>query len=194
MKIHLGSGEKYREGWINVDLFAQRVDVRADLRMVEFPCNEAASVECIHTLEHFHREDCLAICRNVLQWLKQGGVFVVEMPNRSRCIALCSSKIARKQINGAKGLMGGRGHSKDVWHRWLIDNRDRIARESAAGEPPTHLAPEAFRVTGQDHLYVWDPEEFSAELRAIGFATTLEPAIQHGHRFGRDFRVVGKKS
>lgn len=193
MKLHLGSGNKYRDGWINVDLYAERVDVRADLRTVEFPASETESTECIHTLEHFTRDDCLKICWNVFSWLKPGGTFAVEMPNRSRCIALCGSKIVKKQINGAKGLMGGRGHDKESWHRWLIENRRVIAERSAAGVPPIDLAPESFRIAGQDHLYVWDANEFAVELERIGFITRIESASHHGFRFGRDFRCVGVK-
>lgn len=193
MKLHLGSGNRYREGWTNVDLFAERADVREDLRTVSFPAVSATVCEFVHCIEHFNRADGLAICAKVFSWLVPGGTVLVETPNRTRCQELCGSKLEKKQINGSKGILGGRHGDKQKWHDFLIAHRFLIAEQSVNGVPPNEIVPEEYRQPGTWHLYVWSPGELSSELERIGFRCTTGVGQSHGVRYGRDFRCVGVK-
>lgn len=193
MKIHLGSGSKYREGWVNVDLYAERADVREDLRTVAFPSGSATEAEMIHVIEHFERAEALTICAHVFDWLAPGASFLIETPNRIQCRKLCLMNHFKKQINGSKGILGGRHGDKQKWHDFLIAHRFLIAERSANGVPPNEIVPEEYRQPGAAHLFVWSPEELASELERIGFKATIGNATAHGHRFGRDFRVTGTK-
>lgn len=193
MKINLGSGWKPLEGWVNIDLYDARADLKCDLRQLDFAPATVDAALASHTLEHFTRRDCLKICRLVFAALKPGAEFVVEMPERERCIELMRSHSPNKRRQGAKGMLGGRAENKRDWHHFLKVQNDEILRRCVSGESLDGILPPEWDTPGFPHLYVWSETEFAAELEAIGFVARIEKPILHGGRWGRDMRVVGVK-
>lgn len=205
MRINLGSGWKPQPGWMNIDLYAEVCDVRCDLRTLTFAPESVDEAMAIHTLEHFTREDCELICRDVLLFLKPGSTFVVEMPERDRCITLIQSGIGkqdenglpgmkRRVMNGTKGLLGGRNVDKQEWGDWLLRNAATILERTLAGESTVDLIPEKFDSPGYPHLHVWSEGEFAKMLLSIGYREArIEKPVWHGPRYSRDMRVVGVK-
>lgn len=191
--INVGSGTKYMPGWINVDLYAERADIREDLRTVEFPDGSVDSVLASHVLEHFERDETLELCRKFARWLKPGGVLIVEMPNWSRCREMALSDDLKMRRNGLKGLLGGRQDNKPVWHAWMLDHQAEILAHSVTRESMAMILPPEWNHPGWNHIYVWDGEEFRGEMESIGLNATLMRATLHGARMGRDFRVEGVK-
>lgn len=53
-KLNLGCGDDYREDWVNIDLFAERVDKRVDLNVLPLPFDDNTfdRIECHQVLEH----------------------------------------------------------------------------------------------------------------------------------------------
>ena len=92
MKLNLGSGPDYREGWLNVDCDSEeRADLYADVRDHEaiLAAVGDASVELVymkHVLEHFSIADVpdhLAWC---FRTLRPGGHLVIDGPDlRAMC-------------------------------------------------------------------------------------------------------------
>jgi predicted SAM-dependent methyltransferase len=82
MKIHLGCGSNYINGWINIDLDSPLADIYADLRQpLQF---KDASVDMIfneHFIEHISREEGIAFLKECRRVLKKGGVFRVSTPD-----------------------------------------------------------------------------------------------------------------
>ena len=82
MKIHLGCGTNYIDGWVNVDLDSVLADVHLDLRnplpyadtSVDFIFNE-------HFIEHITRDEALGFLKECRRVLKPGGVFVIDFFN-----------------------------------------------------------------------------------------------------------------
>lgn len=82
LKLHLGSGPNYIDGWVNVDILGMHPDVYWDLRHgVPFPdeCAEAAFLE--HVLEHFRLADVLAVLEECRRVLVPGGIVRIGVPD-----------------------------------------------------------------------------------------------------------------
>lgn len=193
LKINVGSGNRYKDGWKNVDLYAERSDIREDLRTVEFPPGAADTILASHVLEHFERDQALELCRKFSRWLQPGGRLIVEMPNWSRCCKLGAADDLKSRLGGLKGLLGGRQTEKDIWHAWMLENQQLILDHAQTRRSFEEILPPEWNLPGWNHIYVWDANEFRDEMETLGFAATVHRATIHGPRHGRDFRVEAIK-
>lgn len=185
-RINLGSGWHYKPGWINVDLYAEQADLRADLRTVDFDPASVLLVEATHCIEHLTRTDTVMLLSRVFAWLRPGGRFIVEMPELSRCLR-------KATFANMKGLMGGRSNDKLNWNQWIEENRENIYAEAMAGRQTCGIVPDEYQLPGEAHLYVWDEAEFKEAMEQAGFYVTVEKPMNHGKREKRDCRWVGGK-
>jgi predicted SAM-dependent methyltransferase len=82
VRLHLGSGTNYLDGWINVDILGMSPDLLWDLRMgVPFP-DACADIVCLeHVLEHFVYSDVLDVMSECRRVLKPGGLLRVGVPD-----------------------------------------------------------------------------------------------------------------
>lgn len=81
MKIHLGCGKDYRQGWCNVDRSPDvTCDVAWNLAALPWPWvdGSASEVEANHVLEHL--PDTLAAVEEVHRVLRSGGMFRGRAP------------------------------------------------------------------------------------------------------------------
>lgn len=88
LKLHLGSGEKYLEGYWNIDfpegehtVMMPRVDQYADIRTLAYPVNSIEEVRSHHLFEHFSRAEALKLLARWRGWLKPDGLLVIETPD-----------------------------------------------------------------------------------------------------------------
>jgi predicted SAM-dependent methyltransferase len=82
LRLHIGCGTIYKEGWVNVDLAGTRVDVPWDLEQplpFEPGCVDAIFHE--HLLEHLTYQQGVDLHRHCLQLLKPGGVLRIGVPD-----------------------------------------------------------------------------------------------------------------
>lgn len=92
MKLHLGCGQRYFEGYVNIDypLTEHSVqkesiaDVQANLQELQYPNNTVDEIRLHHVFEHFSRPDSLAMLTIWNSWLKKDGILIIEVPNFSR--------------------------------------------------------------------------------------------------------------
>ncbi len=89
MRLNLGCGKDYREGWVNIDLWAEKVDFRCDIRKrlpfdaCAFEEIYASGVFCeIGPNEEFR--DALNECHRVLA---PGGKITIIVPDAAYPIA-----------------------------------------------------------------------------------------------------------
>ena len=82
LRLHVGCGTIYKDGWVNVDLAGTRVDLAWNLaRPLPF---EDASVDAIfheHLLEHLTYAQGVELHRHCLRVLKPGGVLRIGVPD-----------------------------------------------------------------------------------------------------------------
>lgn len=88
VRLHLGCGEKYLPGYINIDYPADqhtvmqvKADRYADLRTLSYPDNSVDEIRSHHVFEHFNRAEALKILARWRRWLKPGGVLFIETPD-----------------------------------------------------------------------------------------------------------------
>lgn len=88
VRLHLGCGEKYLEGYINIDypssehtVMSVKADIYQDIRTLEYSDNSVDEVRSHHLFEHFPRAEALKILFQWRRWLKPGGKLVIETPD-----------------------------------------------------------------------------------------------------------------
>lgn len=120
MKLHLGCGTKWLEGYLHVDILEhEKIDIVSDLRKLS--AIQDSSVEEIyacHVLEHFGRNEV----RNVLiEWtrvLKRGGLLRISVPDFSAV-----TKMYQKtgNISELLGLLYGGQRNEYDFHKICFD-------------------------------------------------------------------------
>jgi predicted SAM-dependent methyltransferase len=91
-KLHLGCGERYLQGYINIDFPPSEhpvqinaiADVFADILSLHHPANSVDEVRLHHVFEHFSRPTACALIASWWTWLKPGGVLHIEVPDFNR--------------------------------------------------------------------------------------------------------------
>lgn len=154
IRLHVGAGDKYWPGWVNIDLHGEQ-DVNCDVSKMPFETDYADELQAHHVLEHIHRATS---CQTLQEWfrvLKRGGRVVIEVP--------CLNKIAQSIVAGEKnqrmtvlGLFGDpRDPRPDMLHKWCYSEEELSEILSGIGftdvkvEPPVFHMPERdMRITG----------------------------------------------
>jgi len=95
MKLHLGCGGTYLEGYINIDypvtdktIMNVKADIYQDITTLEYVNNSIDEIRSHHVFEHFNRVDALKMLVQWRKWLKPGGKLVVETPDYFWCSVL----------------------------------------------------------------------------------------------------------
>jgi hypothetical protein len=92
MKLHLGCGQKYFEGYVNIDYplsehsvqLTSVADEFANLLEMNYGPRTIDEVRLHHVFEHFDRAIALALLASWNSWLKPGGILHIETPNFGR--------------------------------------------------------------------------------------------------------------
>jgi predicted SAM-dependent methyltransferase len=92
MKLHLGCGEKYLEGYINIDFPSSEhstqtnniADKFANILELSYPAGSVTEIRLHHVFEHFTRPIACALIANWYSWLKPGGILHIEVPDLYR--------------------------------------------------------------------------------------------------------------
>ena len=89
MKLHLGCGEIYLKGYINVDFPSTKhsvqqkrvADVCKDILSLHYPPGSIEEIRLHHVFEHFSRPVACALVSVWYLWLKPGGILHIEVPD-----------------------------------------------------------------------------------------------------------------
>ncbi|MDE1970820.1 MAG: methyltransferase domain-containing protein [Patescibacteria group bacterium] len=91
IRLHLGCGMHYLEGYTNVDLpsaeqtvMHSRADIYKDIRELAYADNSVDEIRNHHLLEHFSRQEALKLLFQWRRWLRPGGLLFVETPDFER--------------------------------------------------------------------------------------------------------------
>lgn len=93
LKLHLGCGERYFEGYVNIDFppsehsvqTTSPADELADITTLRYAEGSVAEVRLHHVFEHFDRPTALRLLIDWRGWLAGGGTLVIETPDFQRC-------------------------------------------------------------------------------------------------------------
>ncbi len=130
IKLHLGCGEVYLPGYINVDFppsqhSVQRhtkADIFTDLSQLHYPSGTVDEIRLHHVFEHFERPVALRLLIDWYGWLKEGGQLIIETPDFHRCVqAYLSSSNLKSQMKIVRHLFGSHeadwAAHYDGWYR-----------------------------------------------------------------------------
>lgn len=89
MKLHLGCGDRYFEGYVNIDLPPKDrenestcvPDQQCDITKLIFPFGSIDEIRLHHLFEHFTRAQALGLLCRWTDWLDAGGKLRVETPD-----------------------------------------------------------------------------------------------------------------
>ena len=180
LKLHLGCGAVYHNGWINVDFYDNdqpdfsrgygelKADVLLDILKLE-KFVDAGTVDhilLVHVMEHFTRWNTLKLLKSYYEVLKPGGLVEMEHPDLDQVIHFYLNKTSTHNTPlGPKNI----GFTQFYGNQW-----DELDYET--------------------HRYVWTKPEMKQVCEEIGFTVVeLSNNTKHGHVPGRDMRVVLKK-
>ena len=88
LKLHLGCGETYLDGYVNIDfppeehsVMTVRADIYQDVRTLKYDEGTVDEVRNHHLFEHFTRAEALKLLANWRRWLVPGGKLHIETPD-----------------------------------------------------------------------------------------------------------------
>ena len=89
MKLHLGCGQKYLKGYVNVDFPLSKhtvqnnkvADIETDISKLRYKKGTIEEIKLHHLLEHFPRANACALIGSWNSWLKEDGKLIIEVPD-----------------------------------------------------------------------------------------------------------------
>lgn len=109
MKLHLGCGQYYLEGYTNIDYPStehtvmankMKVDQYADLTSLRFPSQSVEEIRLHHVFEHFSRAVACALLVSWSSWLKVGGKLRIEVPDFEKTGKVALSRFSSEREKG----------------------------------------------------------------------------------------------
>jgi predicted SAM-dependent methyltransferase len=165
LKLHLGCGNVYKEGWINIDL-GQKADLKLDLRRrLPLANNSATIIYGEHFFEHIDfQEPALDVLKDYFRILEPGGVLSLVVPDM-------------EMVLKAYVLSGSESYyeAQKKWHPdWCVTQMDHVNHN--------------FRQEGEQK-YSFDYETLHYYLQLTGFDNIhrrdYDPTLD------REDRIVG---
>lgn len=96
IKLNLGSGSVYKDGYINIDLYADNVDLKHDIRKpLPYKDNSVDEIYASHLIEHFTRKEWEEVRKDWYRVLKPNGLLHIKCPDLEQ---ICKSFINDKDI------------------------------------------------------------------------------------------------
>ena len=99
-----------------------KADVYADILQLEYPPGSVQEVRLHHVFEHFQRPAALALLVRWYEWLRPGGVLILETPDVERSMRkICRAWSERKRQRILRHVFGshegGWATHHDGWYR-----------------------------------------------------------------------------
>ena len=82
LKLHLGCGDQYFDGYVNIDLRkTTATDVVCGIKKLPYPNDSVEIIELYHVIEHLPRHDLQEAMREWYRVLSPGGKLIIECPD-----------------------------------------------------------------------------------------------------------------
>lgn len=163
IRLHLGCGRQYLEGYVNIDyppdrhnLMPPTADVHADITQLSYEQESIDEIRLHHVFEHFNRVTALGLLIRWHGWLKPGGILHIETPDFEGCArTFLSTDSTRVRMGIIRHLAGDQsaswGYHIDHW----FPQRFSYTLE--------HLGYEIIRIDTEQ----WPQEPYLANVHAV---------------------------
>lgn len=140
MKLHLGCGQQYLDGYINIDFPSSShtaqtesvADIHADITALRYPPESVDEIRLHHVFEHFPRPVACGLLACWFSWLRPGAVLHLEVPDFSRTAGIIlnpfssfrSRAVAERHLFGsheASWAVHCEGYSKNILAKMLAE-------------------------------------------------------------------------
>lgn len=82
LRLNLGSGKDYREGYVNVEINRRfTADLYCDVMDLDYPDESVEMVVAKDVLDHVNHREALTLLKRIYGWLETSGVIVIHLPN-----------------------------------------------------------------------------------------------------------------
>jgi glycosyltransferase involved in cell wall biosynthesis len=129
VRLNLGCGLDYQEGFINVDLYPQEnavVDAVFDAKQIPYSDNSVDEIKAFHVIEHFKWSEAISALQEWFRVLKPGGRLWLETPDMLESFReyINADQNYRYVLNGH--LFSEGGDSPGQTHYFLLTEFDLI--------------------------------------------------------------------
>lgn len=169
VRLNLGGGNTNIPGFINVDLYDEEADVRADITELPYENGSVDEIVCYQVIEHIPYQKSDTVFEEMYRVLKPGGTAIVECPDFDYIArAVLDEGLKDKWIWNIYGQYH-RPWDKDRYSDWENNaasthrnawNLDRITRIAVAAGFTSVVSQE----TDQKHPNYRYPENLSVRL------------------------------
>jgi hypothetical protein len=168
LRLHLGCGSNYLEGWINIDISDRyKVDMRMNFQDIKnhFQVNTVTEIMMIHSISYLRLWEARDFFAEVYSVLQTGGKFTLEFPDVVKCVkVIAKEKEYDAYIEGIRAL-----YAFDM---------SQIKKKNEY----------------QPYAFGWSAWHIITELQKVGFSSIVVKDPQtHGHLVWRDTRVESIK-
>ena len=162
LKLHFACGPNLKPGWVNIDLFFDKADLRLDLREVlPFADNSALVIYNEHFFEHLEDPDeVFKVLHESWRVLAPGGIFSLGIPDFE--LAVTSYAGREPEYHPIE---------REIYERFFYQDPRRKRWTS-----PMHLLNFTFR-QGQQRKYAYDFETLAQILEESGFEAITRRAF-----------------
>ncbi len=124
MKLHLGSGIRYLEGYVHVDISNHdHIDIKTSIdKLTSIKDDSVDEIYASHVLEYFDRNEAEAVLTEWKRVLKKNGILRLAVPNFD---ALISVYRQTKDLEKILGPLYGKwkvGDSSYIYHKTVYDH------------------------------------------------------------------------
>lgn len=136
IRLHLGCGETYLDGYVNVDYPSEDhpvqtispADLHADITRLRYEPGSVAEVRLHHVFEHFDRPTALRLLIDWHEWLEPGGRLVIETPDFEAAVRRFRRPWRRSQRDVAMRHIFGSQEAAWAFHAdgWYQDKFRRV--------------------------------------------------------------------
>jgi hypothetical protein len=170
IRLHLGCGADYWDGYINVDSSATaRCDLQLDFRQIaqRYAPGSIREIAMMHSLSYLRLWEARDFLADLYRLLEPGGRLVLELPDLAKCAKRALETDGARMADYLEAVRG----------LYAFD-MEQIKRR----EPFTPYA------------FGWSAAHLRSELENIGFsAITVGEPQTHGRRVWRDTRIEATK-
>jgi len=140
MKLNIGCGVQRIDGWINIDIAGNTIDLKHDVRKPLPYANDSVSFAYSeHMIEHLTPDEGCAMIKNIMRPMKPGGVFRIATFDLDTIIAGYTDGSWKdwgwvSSINRITTKVDMINIAFYWWeHKWLYNKEELLKRAQEAG-------------------------------------------------------------
>lgn len=121
IKLNLASGNKYLDGYINIDNHSMthgKVDKLKNILTLKWKSNTVDEILLSHFAMYIHPHEAPLLFQRWYEWLKPMGKLVIETGDLKKICKTILDSEEQGIINGTDGVMQLFGWAETKGHRW----------------------------------------------------------------------------